>query len=331
MKLPIDRYDRLPEALAGISAREIRSVFPNSSLVYIEGERPQPMFVSTLLHGNELTSFSVLQHLERSCRASRPPRSLIVFVGNVDATAAGVRHLDETPDYNRIWAGGDTPWHAMADEVKNEAMHAGLFASVDIHNNTGDNPLYGCVNVLRSEDLQLAAMFANVGVYYLNPPTTQSMAFSAFCPAITVECGKVGDTKGIAAAIDLVEDVMQLESFSHTPPTADELKIYKTVGRVVLPPDVSFGFGEQGVDLELRPDLETMNFRAMPAGASWARSAIADVPLTVLDEHGHDLTDQFFRREGDAVRLVQEAVPSMITRNKDIIRQDCLGYLMRPI
>ena len=137
MKLPIDRYDRLPEALAGISAREIRSVFPNSSLVYIEGERPQPMFVSTLLHGNELTSFSVLQHLERSCRVSRPPRSLIVFVGNVDAAAAGVRHLDETPDYNRIWAGGDTPWHAMADEVKNEAMHAGLFASVDIHNAAG--------------------------------------------------------------------------------------------------------------------------------------------------------------------------------------------------
>ncbi|MEZ5997496.1 MAG: succinylglutamate desuccinylase/aspartoacylase family protein [Hyphomonas sp.] len=331
MKLPLDRYDRLPEALAGLAPRDIHKAFPNPSLVFIEGEDAQPLFVSTLLHGNELTSFSVLQHLERACRTSRPPRSLVVFVGNVDATAAGVRHLDETPDFNRIWADGHSPWHDMSHEVMDEARRAGLFASIDIHNNTGTNPLYGCVNALRPADLQLAAMFAPVGVYYLNPPTTQSIAFSRICPAITVECGKTGNTDGIAAAIRLVEDAMRLKTFAPAPPSPEALKVYQTVGRVLIPADVSFGFGETGVQLDLRADLEAMNFRPMPAGADWAATALSGMPLNVLDEHGKDLTDAFFRRDGRALKLVQDVVPSMITRNKEVIRQDCLGYLMRPI
>ncbi|MEZ5952832.1 MAG: succinylglutamate desuccinylase/aspartoacylase family protein [Hyphomonas sp.] len=331
MKLPLDRYDRLPEALAGISAREIRSVFPNPSLVFIAGEDPQPLFISTLLHGNELTSFSVLQHLERACRQSPPPRSLIIFVGNVGATEAGVRHLDDTPDFNRIWANGHSPWHELAGDVMAEARGAGLFASIDIHNNTGDNPLYGCVNALRPADLQLAAMFAPVGVYYLNPPTTQSIAFSRICPAITVECGKTGNTDGIDAAIRLVEGAMRLKAFDPAPPGPDALKVYHTVGRVLIPENVSFGFGEAGVQLVLREDLEAKNFRPMPAGADWADTELSGMPLSVVDEHGNDLTDEFFCRDGRALKLVQDVVPSMITRNKEVIRQDCLGYLMRPI
>ena len=331
MKLPLDRYDRLPEALAGISPREIRSVFPNPALITIEGRQPQPLFVSTLLHGNELTSFSVLQHLERACRTSPPERSLMIFVGNVEATAAGVRHLPDTPDFNRIWADGETPWHDLAGEVLKAARQAGLFASIDIHNNTGTNPLYGCVNALRPADLQLAAMFAPVGVYYLNPPTTQSIAFSRICPAITVECGKPGDTDGIAAAIDLVEGTMQLEAFAETPPAPEALEIYETIGRVIVPPGVSFSFGGGGADLVLREDLETMNFRAMAAGETWGSAAGPDMPLAVLDEHGHDLTDHFFFRDGDELRLERRIVPAMITHNADVIRQDCLGYLMRPI
>lgn len=331
MKLILDRYDRLPEALAEISPREVTSVFPNPALITIEGERKQPLFVSTLLHGNELTSFSVLQHLERACRDSRPERSLMIFVGNVDATGAGVRHLPETPDYNRIWADGDTPWHHLAQEVLTAARQAGLFASIDIHNNTGANPLYGCVNALRPADLQLAAMFAPVGVYYLNPPTTQSIAFSRMCPSVTVECGKTGNTDGISAAIDLVEGAMRLEAFAEAPPPAEALEIYHTVGRVLVAPEASFSFGEAGADIVLRADLEDLNFRAMAAGESWGTVAGETLPLTVLDEHGNDLTDQFFFRDGTDLRLQRPVVPSMITHDAEVIRQDCLGYVMRPI
>ena len=331
MKLTLDRYDRLPEELAGISPRDITSVFPNPALITIEGERAQPLFVSTLLHGNELTSYSVLQHLERACRDSRPARSLMIFVGNVDAAAAGVRHLPDTPDFNRIWAGGETPWHHLGQDVLAAARQAGPFASIDIHNNTGANPLYGCVNALRPADLQLAAMFAPVGVYYLNPPTTQSIAFSRLCPAITVECGKTGNTDGIAAAIDLVEGAMRLEAFAEAPPPAGALEIYQTVGRVLIRPEVSFSFGGAGADLVLREDLEAMNFRPMAAGESWAMAAGEAMPLTVLDEHGSDLTDQFFFRDGTDLRLQCPVVPSMITHDADVIRQDCLGYVMRPI
>jgi len=40
-----------------------------------------------------------------------------------------------------------------------------VFASVDIHNNTGLNPHYGCVTALRHASLHLAAMFSRTVVY----------------------------------------------------------------------------------------------------------------------------------------------------------------------
>ena len=54
-------------------------------------------------------------------------------------------------------------------------------------------------------------------------------------------------------------------------------------------------------------------------------------PLRVLDEHGADLTPAFFHFDGPQIRLRRDIVPAMITPDQQIIRQDCLCYLMRPI
>ena len=327
----LDRLDRLPEALAHIAPTEIRTVFPNPTLISIPGEKPEPVFVSTLLHGNETTSFDVLQHLTRAYGKRRPPRSLMIFVGNVRAAEQGRRFLEGQPDFNRIWSHGDGPCHDMAREVLAVARSAGLFASIDVHNNTGANPLYGCVNALRPADLQLAAIFAPLGVFYLNPSTTQSVAFSQLCPAITVECGRSGEPDGVAAAIDLVETVLRLDAFAVYPPEPGALDLYETVGRVVVASGHSVSFGETEADLVLRADLETLNFKPLKAGAVWGRTNGGAPPLRVVDEHGADLTDAFFQFNHGEILLASDVVPAMITSDLQIIRQDCLCYLMRPV
>ena len=329
--MQLDHLAQLPPALAEISLSEIKKVFANPTLVSIPGERPEPVFVSTLLHGNETTSFHVLQHLQRAYAASPPPRSLLVFVGNVEAAAKGLRVIEEQEDFNRIWAHGGTAFHALAQEVLAIAQQSNLFASIDVHNNTGANPLYGCVNALRPADLQMAQLFAPVGVFYRNPPTTQSIAFSQLCPSVTVECGKSGDAAGIAAAIQLVEDVLRLEAFDTNPPEAGTLEVYETLGRVVVDPSVSFAFGEANADLALRSDLEQRNFRGMRAGQVFGTSSRELCPLRVRDEHGGDITREFFKLEQGAITLTCDVTPAMITKDLAIIRQDCLCYLMRPI
>lgn len=329
--LSLTRMDRFPPELDGLDVRAVRRAFAGPALVTIEGERRGPLFVSTLLHGNETTSFDVLKHLAARCRQGRPPRDLMVLVGNVAAAEAGLRVLPGQADFNRIWDQGDSAEHALAAEVLDTARAAGLFASIDLHNNTGDNPVYGCVNALRPADLHLAARFAPIGVYYLNPPTTQSIAFSRLCPAITVECGRSGDPDGLAAATGLVDWALEQESLPDTPPAPGALTLHETVGRVLVSPGNSVAFAPDRADLTLRRDLEHLNFRPMRAGDLVGESAGDGLPLTVCDEHGHDLTGEFLCRDGDAIRLVRDVTPAMVTPDLSIIRQDCLCYFMTPI
>ncbi len=332
MAPPVDRLDSLPDAIARIDVRDIRRVFPNPTLVHVRGELDPPLFISTLLHGNETTGFLVLRRLCEMLAEAPPRRSLMIFIGNVAAVEADRRRLDGEPDFNRIWAHGDTAHHRMAAQVLEAARDEGLFASIDVHNNTGANPLYGCVNCLRPEDLHLAASFAPVGVYYINPPTTQSMAFSNLCPAITLECGQPGEAAGFAAAVRLIDHVLSLERFPETPPPDGALRLFETVGRVLIDPSARVSFGPAaGADLVFREDLEKLNFTEIAAGAHWASCDRAAAPMRVVDEHGGDLTGAFFRRDGDDVFLKQTVFPAMITHDHTIIRQDCLCYLMKPI
>ena len=329
----LNRIDFLPATLDDLGPRDIMRAFPEPTLVDVAGVREAPLFVSVLLHGNETTGFYVLQHLARAYRDAPPPRSLMIFVGNVEATASGVRLLSGQRDFNRIWSAEselDVPEARLAREVTAIARDAGPFASIDVHNNTGANPYYGCVNALRPADLHLARRFAPVGVYYDNPPTTQSVAFSKFCPAVTLECGKSGDVGGVERAIALIERTMAAEEFPDAAPPAAALRLYRTLGRVVVSDAASFSFGEAATDLVLREDLEMLNFHDLSDGERIGEDRGDASALAVLDEAERDITARFFRREGRDIVLTRPVTPAMATRDHAVIRQDCLCYLMGP-
>jgi succinylglutamate desuccinylase len=327
--MQLDQIDHLPRSLAHLRPERVRSVFPNPTLIRLTGDRPEPLVLSTLLHGNETTSLEVLKHLQRRYESAPLPRSLMIFVGNVRATEQGLRHLPGEMDFNRIWAGGDSPAHALAQQVQEAAMGVSPFASIDIHNNTGTNPIYGCVNTLRPADLDLAARFAPLGVFYLNPATTQSVAFSKICPAITLECGRSGDVEGLMAAIELVETIMRLDHFADHPPDPRSLRLFETVGRVEIVPDCTFRFDPKPADLNFDAGLEDLNFQPLPAGACLALTSRPHLPLRVVDEHGADLTSDFLELQTGQIRLTQGLTPAMITTDVTNIRQDCLCYFMR--
>jgi succinylglutamate desuccinylase len=298
--------------------------------VHLPGRRPEPLFVSALLHGNEDVGLKALQAL-LSRHAGHPlPRALSFFIGNVEAAQYGLRRLDHAPDYNRVWPG--TPLDDCAEArvmraVVDEMRSRKVFASIDLHNNTGLNPHYGCVNRLDAPFLQLASLFSRTVVYFRTPTGVQSAAFAALCPAVTCECGKAGDEAGLDAALAFVDAVLHLESIAAHPVRQGDVHLFHTLATVKVPETATMSFDGSDADVRFVPDLDHFNFRELESGEllGWTRNG---VQLAALDEHGGDITTTMLSSHGGQIRLARPLMPAMLTRDERVVRQDCLCYLM---
>jgi len=330
--LPLHEIDHLPEEILTLAPRDIRKVFSEPTLIRLEGKTGQPLFVSCLLHGNETTGFLVLQRLTRWFRKHPLPRPLMIFVGNVHATEAERRRLDQQPDFNRIWNGGDTPEHDLANRVIEKIAAAKPFAAIDIHNNTGINPLYGCVNRLDEPFLHLGSLFSPTLVYFENPPSVISISLSKYCPSITIEAGKPADPLGVERAFNLVLDTLHLHHLRQAG-VERPLTVFKTIGRMEIDPNSTFSFSPTSdAALVFPADMDHWNFSTRKANTHWAKlNQEPNSPLRVFDENRDDVTDRFFRIQDHTLQLRRDVTPSMITLNSGIIRSDCLGYLMEPV
>ncbi|RLA31012.1 MAG: peptidase M14, partial [Gammaproteobacteria bacterium] len=196
--------DRLPDGFLDCAAQDLHRLLPGPTLYLLEGRREPALFVSVLQHGNEDTGLHAVQSLLRRYQpggGDQPlPRSLALFVGNVTAARHGARQLAGQPDYNRIWPGGEDRESAearMMQQVVDTLRPRGLFASVDVHNNTGLNPHYACVNRVDNRFFHLATLFGRTVVYFIRPTGVQSMAMAELCPAVTLECGQIGQLLGV--------------------------------------------------------------------------------------------------------------------------------------
>ncbi len=328
--------DSLPAEFLEVPARRMAELFPAPTLIHLQGRRDPALFVSLLLHGNEEAGLLAVQQVLRRYfddgRLLELPRALTLFVGNVAAAAQGVRRLDGQPDFNRIWPGhdgADSPEAGMMSEVTATMQARGVFASIDIHNNTGLNPYYACVNSLGERFLHLAGLFGRTVVYFIRPTGVQSAAFARFCPAVTLECGKVGDRAGVEHAARFVDACLHMAEFPGRPVAPGDIDLFHTVATIRVPAQVRFSFGGDPVDLRLAPDLDHLNFRELPPGTplGWVHAG-GVAPLDVRDEQGRAVTEHYFEVADTELRTRVAVMPSMFTRDERVIRQDCLGYLM---
>ncbi len=326
-----DELNYLPDGFLDVSVGEIARILPRPTLIHLAGRRQPAAFVSILLHGNEGSGLLAVQDLLRRYQDAPLPRNLSLFVGNVDSCTAGVRYLPGQVDFNRAWPGSElprSPTHELLETVTERVLERGVFVSVDIHNNTGRNPLYGCICVPSTEHIYLASMFSETIVYFIRPRGVQTQAFSPHCPAVTLECGQVGDEAGVERAAQLIADCLELDEFPRHRQPQRHVQIFHTVARIRVREHCSLGFAP-GTDVVLRDDLDSLNFVELAAGENLGTlSGGLEECFLVSDEHGRDVTDQYLTCSSQRLLLGRAAMPSMFTRNVDIIRQDCLGYLM---
>lgn len=324
--------DSIPEGLLEARPEELADLLGGPTLLHLPGRREQPLFVSSLLHGNETTGLLAVQDLLQQYRGKELPRALSIFIGNVEAARDGLRRLAGQPDYNRVWPGTDyedSPEKRMMAEVVEIMRQRQPFASVDVHNNTGINPHYACINRIDHQFMHLASMFSRTLVYFIRPAGVQSMAFADLCPALTVECGKVGQSAGEAHAREFLDACLHLSRIPDHPVAAHDVDLFHTVAIVHILRAYSFGFGNSPVDICFIDDLDHLNFRELPPGTTLAHiDGIDDLPLEAIDEQGDEVSARYFQIEDSMLRTTRAVMPSMFTLDERVIRQDCLGYLM---
>ncbi|MBV2091450.1 MAG: succinylglutamate desuccinylase/aspartoacylase family protein [Candidatus Thiodiazotropha sp. (ex Ctena orbiculata)] len=329
----LTQYDHIPDGLLMLEADMLIGQLPGPSLIHLPGRKPQPLFVSVLMHGNEHVGWEAIRLLLKRYQGGKElPRSLSLFIGNVAAAAEHKRLLPGQPDYNRVWPGcqaAETAERRMMAQVVDLMRERKPFASVDVHNNTGLNPHYACVNKLDSAFLHLALLFSRTVVYFLRPKGVQSMAFAELCPSVTLECGKVGSAHGVEHALEYLEACLHLAEHPQHPVAHQDIDLFHTVAQVKVAGNTRFGFAPGESELVFDPDLDHMNFRELPAGTlfGWVNGRGIEA-LDVRDEQGAEVARDYFQIDDGQLCLNRSVMPSMLTKNLEVIQQDCLCYLM---
>jgi succinylglutamate desuccinylase len=327
----LNELTQLPDGLLDRESNELLDLLPSPTLIHLEGERSEPLFVSVLQHGNEDTGWVAIRELLREYENKTLPRALSLFISNVEAAQYRVRRLEHQIDYNRIWPGCDstgTDEHRLMRQVWEIMRERKPFASIDIHNNTGHNPHYACVNKLDNRFFNLAELFSETVVYFIKPNGVQSLAFAQFCPAVTVECGKPGEGDGVKHAKRFVETVLNLDEISDQKDHGD-MMLFHTVAIVRIPEHLTIGFDDTSRNIDFVGNLDQLNFIELPPGTLLANIRTGEHSvIEAWSESGQEVANEYFAVENGQLVTRKQLMPSMLTRDVKVIRQDCLCYLM---
>lgn len=349
------RLDAIPPGLLDAEPQQLAALLGGPALLHLKGDvarqdRPaQALFVSVLLHGNETSGWYAVRRLLRDFPA--PPRDLLVFIGNVEAAAAGVRTLPGQQDFNRMWRNPE----GVAHDVLRQTAELSLLAVVDLHNNTGKNPHYAVLTDFSTGSLGLAARFSDTAVYIKEPATVLTRAFSPHTPNVALELGPVSDSGATSRGYDFLCGLLPLHRIPEAAP--ESVRLYRTLARVHLRQGARFGFasdakdgsssdgyGEEsgagdagvrsgrrnGLDLVLDNAIEASNFTQLPPGTVFGTAA-NDLGLQVLDNRHREVTERFFDLRGGRITLTAAVIPAMYTTDPNVVRQDCLCYFMESL
>ncbi len=337
----------LPSGFLDLSAEALGASLSGPTLIEIRGRREPPLFVSVLVHGDEVGGWDAVRSVLRTLGEAAPRRSLRLLIGNPRAAAHALRHLDDQPDFNRVWHGAasaalDHPLAVAAREVTRRMACDGCFAAIDIHNNSGVNPLHVCVARLDWYTLRVASLFSPVAVHVDHPESIQTAAFAEFCPAVTLEAGQAGDRAAVVRAAKLLRTLLEIDSLDAVEvDDGSGVALFRTLARVGIAHNRSFAFAGESAskcaDIRLRSELEARNFERIKQGTpfAWLAQETAGEdslpPLSITGRQGELDFDGFFAVDGKTVRLSRDTTFSMFTTNHKSIRQDCLCYFMEPI
>lgn len=331
----IQQLSELPDGILDARASDLYRILGGPSVIYLQGRRDPPVFITVLQHGNEDSGWEAVRSWLKANHRDLP-RSMVIFLANVEAARYGLRRLDHQPDFNRCWPGAPkaaTALHRALASLTDLMRQQGLFLSLDMHNNTGANPHYAAITRLNPASVFLANQFERQAVYYRVPSGTQCDAFSSICPSLTLELGMAGTTDALPRCERFLDFCMNLESLPDAYVPSEDFELFQIVARASVSPEIDFAFeADANCEVRFRTDLEDFNFVTLDSGTELALLHMQEgQPVYATTETGDDVTDHYFAVQGGRLNVNRPFVAAMLTRDRRVVRQDCLCYVMERI
>jgi hypothetical protein len=89
------------------------------------------------------------------------------------------------------------------------------------------------------------------------------------------------------------------------------------------------GIGDGQSDIDLSPAIDRYNFSELPPGTCFGRyHNDCQIALHARDEQDNEVSSRYFEMRDGGIYTRAPVMPSMLTLNTEIIRSDCLCYLM---
>lgn len=298
------------------------------SVFHLKGEFNEPLVISTLLHGNETSGFEALRLLMCKYENKPLPRDIILVFGNIQAARLGIRQLKGQVDFNRIWDQGESDEHLKTRKILQYLQTQNLFAAIDLHNTSGKNPYYVAIDQLSHRTIALAQFISDRIVYFKEPHSVFSAALAEFCPSITFEAGLSGNLEIINYIAGFLDEILNMKSLPQISAHKKQVQILHSYGRICIPENTEFVFGENSACLSIDKNLDRHNFELVHPGTVFAQNA-RDIQFIVLDENSQNIASSYFKNENGILTTTQEFIPSLITTHPEIAKDDVLGYIMK--
>ena len=150
-------FESIPSFFFDLNQGNILSYLKEMSLFFNRGTHSKTIFLSTILHGNETSGLVAIQRFLKAIQKIESRPNVLILLGNPKAFSENLRLAHGQLDRNRIWElDGSHADHKLAREVIDKVVEYDLFCCVDIHNNTGKNPYFCCLNRMDKKSLGLA-------------------------------------------------------------------------------------------------------------------------------------------------------------------------------
>jgi hypothetical protein len=213
-------------------------------------------------------------------------------------------------------------------EVVQRMRQRGLFASIDLHNNTGANPHYACVNVIdnrfctwpRCSRAPWSTSSAPAGC---NPrPWRSCVRRSRWNAARSKDQRGIDHARGVRRRLPAPVPTARSAGARarHRPLPHRRAASRCRRRRLRLPaPDRAAGALPRPWSTSTSANCRRHGLRPLPRRAP---------PLDVRDEWGRDVGRALLRLRGRRAAAALPVMPSMLTCDAEVIRQDCVCYLL---